>query len=92
MTEPLSSCELKALKAKAQHLQPALKIGKAGLTDAFISSLEQCLDRSSLVKIKFDEFKDQKKILVPQIAEKTSSKVVLFVGNTATLYRPVSWK
>ena len=84
----LRSAELKALKGKAQHLQPALKVGKAGVTDAFISSLQQCLDRSGLVKIKFDEYKDQKKILVPQIAEKTASKVILFVGNTATLYRP----
>lgn len=89
MTEPLRSSELKALKGKAQHLQPALKIGKAGVTEAFISSLHQCLERSGLVKIKFDEFKDRKKILVPEIAEKTESKVILFVGNTATLYRPV---
>lgn len=88
MTDPLRSSELKALKAKAQHLRPALKIGKAGVTGAFISSLRERLGHSALVKIKFDEFKDRKKILVPEIAEKTGSKVILFVGNTATLYRP----
>jgi len=87
MSESLRSSELKVLKARAQLLQPALKIGKAGVTEAFLASLNQCLDRSGLVKIKFDEFKDRKKILVPEIAAKTGTQVILFVGNTATLYR-----
>ena len=84
----IPSSELKKLKARAQLLNPAVKVGKAGVSDAFLASLEDALKRSGLVKIKFDEFKEQKKELVPQIAEKTNSQVVLRVGNTAVLYRP----
>jgi RNA-binding protein YhbY len=38
--------------------------------------------------VKFDDFKDQKKELSPQLAEKTGSHLVTRVGNVVVLYRP----
>ena len=57
----LSGPQLRALKARAQRLEPILKIGKAGLSDAFFAALETALDQHELVKLKFESFKDQKK-------------------------------
>jgi RNA-binding protein len=42
------------------------------------------------VKVKFVDFKDDKKTLSPQLAEKTSSHLIMRVGNVAVLYRKKS--
>jgi len=37
--------------------------------------------------VKFFEFKEDKKTLAPELAEKTSSRLIMRVGNVAVLYR-----
>jgi len=49
--------------------------------------LDDALKHHELVKVKFDEFKEQKKELSPQLAEKTGSHLVTRVGNVVVLYR-----
>ncbi|MEO7675635.1 MAG: YhbY family RNA-binding protein [Verrucomicrobiota bacterium] len=88
MLEPLNNSQIRKFKAAAQHLEPILKIGKGGLSDGFIRSVEEALSQHDLVKIKFVEFKEQKKELAPQLAEKTSSHLVMRVGNVMVLHRP----
>ena len=88
MIEPLGNAKIRQLKATAQRLDPILKVGKAGLSDGFLRSLDEALTQHELVKIKFAEFKEQKKELAPQLAEKTSSHLIMRVGNVAVLYRP----
>jgi RNA-binding protein len=83
----VSGAALRQLKARAQRLEPVLRIGKAGLSEAFYAALHEALDRHELVKVKFDQLKDQKKILVPQIAERSGSQLVLRVGNVAVFFR-----
>ncbi|MEO6845696.1 MAG: YhbY family RNA-binding protein [Chthoniobacterales bacterium] len=82
-----SAPKLKELKARAQLLKPCVSIGKAGLTDAVLAALDHSLSKHLLVKLKFDEFKDQKKTLAPEIALRTNSQLVQRVGNTAVFYR-----
>jgi RNA-binding protein YhbY len=38
--------------------------------------------------VKFDDFKEQKKELAPQLAEKSGSRLVTRVGNVVVLFRP----
>ena len=83
----LSSSEKRTLKATAQKLEPLLKIGKNGLSEAFIASLNTELTLHELVKVKFIDFKEQKKELAPQLAEKTGSHLIMRVGNVAVYYR-----
>ena len=90
MLEPLNNPQMRKFKAAAQHLEPILKIGKAGLSDGFIRSVEEALGQHELVKIKFVEFKEQKKELAPQLAEKTSSHLIMRVGNVMVLHRPTN--
>ncbi len=88
MLEPLTNSQIRKFKAAAQHLEPMLKIGKAGLSEGFIRSVDQALAQHELVKIKFAEFKAEKKELAPQLAEKTASHLVMRVGNVMVLHRP----
>jgi len=87
VTPPLSNAEKRDLKARAQRLEPMLKVGHAGVSDAFVRSLDRALLEHELVKIKFTDFKDQKKELAPQIAEKTESTIIAQVGNVAVYFR-----
>ena len=88
MLEPLNNSQIRKFKAAAQHLEPILKVGKSGLRDGFIRSVETALLQHELLKIKFVEFKEQKKELAPQLAQKTSSHLIMRVGNVMVLHRP----
>ncbi len=85
---PLSNAQVRALKAQAQRLKATLKVGKEGLSPQFLAALDETLKHRELVKVKFDEFKEQKKELAPQLAEKSGSHLVTRVGNVVVLYRP----
>jgi len=86
--EPLTNAQIRQLKAAAQLLEPILKIGKAGLSEGFVQTVSAALNQHELVKIKFVEFKQQKKELAPLLAEKTGSHLVMRVGNVMVLHRP----
>jgi RNA-binding protein len=83
----LSNSEKRALKARAQLLEPVVKLGHAGMSDAFLRGLDSALTLHGLVKMKFTDFKDQKRELAPRIAEKTGSTLVMQVGNVAVFFR-----
>jgi RNA-binding protein len=88
MLEPLNNSQIRKFKAAAQLLEPMLKVGKAGLSEGFIRTVSETLAKHELVKIKFADFKEQKKELAPQLAEKTASHLVMRVGNVMVLHRP----
>ena len=88
MLPRLPNPEIRKLKAAAQRLKATFKIGKSGLSAQFLQSIDEGLRHQQLLKVKFDDFKDQKKELAPLLAEKTSSHLIHLVGNVAVLYRP----
>ena len=83
----LNNPQIRELKARAQKLKPTLKIGKEGVSPGFLNALDDALKHNELLKIKFDDFKAEKKSLAPQIAEKTGSEIIMRVGNVLVLYR-----
>jgi RNA-binding protein len=83
----LSQKEIRQFKARAQLLKPTLKVGKQGLSAEFLAALDEALKHHELLKVKFDEFKDQRKQLAPQMAERTGSQLIWIVGHVAVLYR-----
>jgi RNA-binding protein len=85
---PLTNAQIRVFKAQAQRLKATLKIGKDGISPHFLAALDEVLKHHELVKVKFDDFKEQKKELTPQLAEKTGSQVVTRIGNVVVLYRP----
>jgi len=85
---PLNNAKIRELKATAQRLKATLKIGKEGLSPAFLTALDLELTRHQLVKVKFDDFKEQKKELTPELAARSASHLVTRVGNVVVLFRP----
>ena len=84
----LTNAHMRVLKAQAQRLKATLKLGKEGLSPQFLAALDHALKHRELVKVKFDDFKEQKKELAPQLAEKSGSRLVTRVGNVVVLFRP----
>ena len=84
----LTNAKKRQLKARAQKLEPVLKIGHGGVTPAFLASLDEALNTHELVKIRFADFKEEKKTLAPQIAEQSGSELIARVGNVAVFFRP----
>jgi RNA-binding protein len=83
----LTNADKRALKARAQKLEPIVKLGHAGLSEAFLASMDAALTTHELVKMKFTDFKEEKKTLAPQIAERTGSTLLMQVGHVAVFFR-----
>ena len=87
MNPPLTNAERRKLKSRAQLLDATLKVGRAGLSAPFIQALDDALKSADLVKVRFDEFKKERKQLAPQLAEKTGSELIWIVGHVAVFHR-----
>ena len=85
--ESLNSAQVRKLKGIAQRMDASLHIGKAGLSPGFLATVDTALNDHELVKVKFADFKEEKKKIAPELAAKTSSHLVTLIGNVAVLYR-----
>jgi len=83
----LSSSQRSYLRSQAHHLEPVVLIGKHGITDGTIESIDRVLETRELIKIKFREFKDEKLSLSEKIVELTNSQVVGVIGHTVIIFR-----
>lgn len=83
----LTGADRKYLRALAHSLEPIVYVGKNGVTDGLITAVEEALESHELIKIKFNDHKDEKKAIAADIESRTDSHVVGLIGNIATLYR-----
>ena len=84
---PLKGSERKQLRKLAHHLEPVVFVGKSGVTDTVIEAADQALEAHELIKVKFIEFKREKKELTAEIERRTGSAVAGIVGHVVILYR-----
>ena len=85
--DSLTNAQIRDFKAQAQRLKATLKVGKEGLSPKFLAALDDALKHHELVKVKFDDHKEEQKELAPQLAEKTGSHLITRVGNVVVLFR-----
>lgn len=78
---------MKFLRSQAHHLDPVVMVGKQGVTEAVMTGVDEALNSHELIKIRFQEFKAQKKSLSRKIADETGSCLAGMIGNIAILYR-----
>lgn len=83
----LTSRERARLRGQAQIIEPVVMVGRAGITEGVVSALEAALTEHELVKVRFQDFKEDVKSLSEQLAEKTDSALVCTTGFTAVFYR-----
>jgi RNA-binding protein len=83
----LRYADIRYLKKLAHGLKPVIQIGKRGLTDSVIESIDRALDDHELIKIKFVDFKEEKREISRAIVERVECIMVGMIGNVVTLYR-----
>ena len=84
----LSSKQRKLLEKAAQPMSAMVQVGGAGMTEQQVAQIDRCLADHELIKVKFNEFKEDKKELTAEVVQKTDATLVRIIGNVAVLYRP----
>ena len=77
----------KYLRGLAHSLRPVVQIGKDGLTDAVVGSVEDALSVQELIKVQFVGSRESKDEIIAAVEERTGSTCVGRIGHMAILYR-----
>lgn len=83
---PPTSRQRRHLKGLAQRLEPAVRVGDAGITEAVLRALDEALRHHELVKVRMRQPAD-KKAMAARLAEATGATLLGLVGHTVVLYR-----
>jgi len=79
--------QLRKLKTAAQKIKPTIQIGREGLTQGQLDRINHELAHHELIKIRFNNHKDQKPQLSQEITAETQATQVDLIGNTLILYK-----
>ncbi len=78
-----------ALKARAHALEPVVRIGHAGLTDAAIGAIDRALEAHELIKVRLgDAEREERAGQAEAIAVRSGAAVVQRVGRVLAIWRP----
>ena len=84
----ITSKQRSFLKSLAHNIDPAVYIGKAGLTENVIKEIDMCLEARELVKVKLQEGCDlTPKDVANDVAARLGAEFVQAIGRKFTLYR-----
>lgn len=82
----MTSKKRKILMREAHRLNPMVMLGKQGLTPQVVAQTKESLDHHELIKVRFQDFKDEKRELLQRLAEQTGSELVSLIGHVGILY------
>lgn len=81
--------EMHSLRKQAHHLQPLVRIGKAGVSGPIIEEIKRLLKSKKLIKIRLlrscADLYDSNQI-IDSIITQTNSSLISKSGNTVVLY------
>ena len=83
----LSSKNKQKLKGLAHSLKPTIIIGKDGLSDGTIASINIALESRELIKIKFNSHREEKTYLSEKIETLCEASLVGSIGNILIIFK-----
>lgn len=84
----INSKQRKILEKYANKIEPVVIVGASGISDGVTEKVNNSLESHELIKIKFNDFKDEKRLLTENLLGATDATLVRIIGNIAILYRP----
>jgi RNA-binding protein len=75
------------LRSLAHPLRPVVMIGKEGLTPAVVAKADRELAAHELIKVRFGDWKEEKRELLERMAAELLAEVVGVVGHVGILFR-----
>jgi len=89
MPVSLTPKERAHLKARAHVLEPVVKVGQGGLTDAVIAEIDRALTAHELIKVRAGgSDRASRSTLLDTITARTDATPVQSVGKVLVLWRP----
>ncbi len=86
----LNGAQRKHLRGVAHGYKPLVQIGKDGLTDNVLGSIDDAITANELIKVKMTAERDEREQLIPIIEERLPCECVGAIGRIAILYRQSS--
>lgn len=88
MSQQLSGKQVRYLRGLGHHLQPVVLIGKDGVTDGLVKSVDEALEQHELIKIKLQEgcIMDRKDV-ANILSERCGAGIAQILGRTILLFR-----
>lgn len=83
----LTSKQRARLSALAHGLDPVVHLGKAGAAAGVAEALDRALTDHELIKLRFVDFKGERKELAQELADKAGADLVRVIGHVAIMYR-----
>lgn len=83
----LKGSERTHLRGLAHSLKPYVHVGKDGITTSLTRQIIQALNDHELIKIKFVDFKENKKEIAAEIETATKCECVGLIGHIGIFYK-----
>jgi RNA-binding protein len=85
--DPLSGAQRKWLRGMAHGLDPVVRLGKQGLSEAVLREIDAALDSHELIKVQAPGSKDEKREIARRLEERLGAAAVGSIGHILILYR-----
>lgn len=83
----MTSKQRATLSSMANDIQPVVFLGKAGAVDGVSGAIDKALNDHELIKLRFVDFKGERKELAQELAAKLGADLVRVIGHVAIMYR-----
>lgn len=83
----LNAKQRQYLKGLAHSLEPVVRVGKAGASEAVVRKTRESLKAHELLKVRIDADNPERRAMAEQLAKETRAQLVSQIGKLAILYR-----
>lgn len=85
--QQLTGAQRRYLRGQGSLIRPHVFVGKNGLAEPVVKAIDEALDDHELIKVRFLDFKDEKKNLSADIEKLCGCEMVGMVGHVAVFFR-----
>jgi RNA-binding protein len=75
------------LRKRAHDLKPMVMVGRQGADERISHALDEALVSHELVKVRFQDYQDERRELAESLAASVGAEVVSIVGHVAIIFR-----
>ena len=84
----LTGSQRKHLRGLAHRYRPVVQVGKSGLTDAVVGSIDEALTARELIKVQIFTERDERQRIASDVEQRLDCECVGSVGRMAIFFRP----
>jgi RNA-binding protein len=86
----LRPAQRKEIRAQAHHLEPVVRIGGEGLTQAVIKETDAALKAHGLIKVRvFSDERETREEMFAKLCDELNAAAIQHIGKLLILWRPV---